>query len=118
MPCLISSNKAKKKRYLSYDDLPLGTKDAFKKIVIPLSLKAAGTKKPWENPIDDAIISIWNYVYDNEIHIEGGDVECDKFLVAKTLVSGWTHFLCVLTFGRYPDRTCDIKLAPQVRRCS
>ena len=75
-----------------HNDLPPGTKDSFKNIVVPLSLDATGAKKPWQNPSDEDIISIWNYVYDEELQIEAGDVECEKFLVAKTLVSAYTLF--------------------------
>jgi hypothetical protein len=94
--------KAKKKRYLSYEDLPAGTKDLFKKRVIPLSLEATGTLKPWLIPKDKEIIETWNYVYDKEYQIESDDTECDRFVVAKTLVSNITFIYHMLTFHLIP----------------
>jgi hypothetical protein len=43
--------------------------------------------KPWATPDDKAIIDIWNLVYGAKHAIEENDVECNSFLVAKTLVS-------------------------------
>jgi hypothetical protein len=81
--------KPKKKREISYDNLPAGTKDRFKKSVIPLALDTTGALKPWVIPDDTTIIEIWNLAYAGTDHlIERGDVECQHFLVAKTLVSG------------------------------
>ena len=80
--------KPKRKREISYHNLPAGTKDRFKYKVIPLSLETTGALKPWAIPEDQTIIEIWNLVYGADHHIDNDDVECEHFLVAKTLVSG------------------------------
>ena len=90
--------KAKKKRYLSYEDLPTGTKDLFKKRVIPLSLAATGALKPWLILEDKAIIETWNFVYDEEHQIESDDTECNHFVIAKTPVSNITSIYHMLIF--------------------
>jgi hypothetical protein len=81
------ARKLKRRREISYDDLPAGTKDRFKTKVIPLSLETTGALKPWAILDDDTIIEIWNLVYGADHSIDN-DVECDHFLVAKTLVRG------------------------------
>ncbi|KAF8486334.1 hypothetical protein DFH94DRAFT_809635 [Russula ochroleuca] len=84
-----------KKRLVSYDHLPTAMKDRFKKKVIPLSLETTGALKPWAIPDDNAIVDIWNLIYDPDQQIEGGDLECQRFQVVKTLVkraiSAWLH---------------------------
>src|SRR6266478_1219750 len=91
LPLLLRNNlacKPKQKREISYHNLPAGTKDRFKYKVIPLSLETTGTLKPWAILEDQTIIEIWNLVYGADHHIDNDDVECEHFLVAKTLVSG------------------------------
>ena len=68
----------------------------------------------WHNPDDKAIIDIWNFVYDEELHIEDGDFECDRYLVAKTLVGVLSSVERTLTLCHYPDQTRHLNLAPQV----
>jgi hypothetical protein len=77
-----------KKRLVSYDHLPTAMKDRFKKKVIPLSLETTSALKPWAIPDDNAIVDIWNLIYDPDQQIEGGDLECQRFQVVKTLVRG------------------------------
>lgn len=79
---------------MSYDDLPAGTKERFKKRVVPLSLDVTGASSPWETPEDKKIISIWNVAFDGTDHVlEEGNFECDLFYVAKTLVSAYIFCL-------------------------
>ena len=44
--------------------------------------------KPWAILDDKSIIEIWNLVYSPEHFNQDDDVECESFLVAKTLVGG------------------------------
>jgi hypothetical protein len=83
----VTTNKSHKKKEISYDSLPLGTKNRFKSKVIPLALDTIGAMKPWNIPGDDAIIEIWNIVFSDDFPIDQGDTECYHFTVAKTLVS-------------------------------
>ena len=77
-----------KKKQLSYDDLPTGTKVTFKKKVIPFSLDFTATLEPWAILDDKKIMEIWNRVFGESDHqIEDDDYLCDNFTVAKTLVS-------------------------------
>ena len=106
-----------KRKYISFDDLPAGTKERFKKKVIPLSLDTTGALKPWVIPDDQTILDIWNLAFIGSEHqFGGGDVESERFVVVKTLVSEAIIILCTLTFYHGPDQACDIYLAPQVRR--
>jgi hypothetical protein len=100
MPRMAGLYKVKKRRTrnVSYIDLPESTKELFKKRVIPLSLEATGALKPWETPSDSTIIDTWNYVYDDDERIEDGDTECDRFVIAKTLVSQIHYVYHMLTF--------------------
>ncbi|KAI9442152.1 hypothetical protein H4582DRAFT_2126718 [Lactarius indigo] len=79
-------NKSHKKKEISYENLPQGTKNRFKRNVIPLVLDTTG---------DDTIVEIWNIVFGVDHPIDGGDTECYRFIVAKTLVkraiSSWLH---------------------------
>lgn len=107
----------KRKRYISYEDLPAGTKVLFKKKVIPLALETTGALKPWQVPDDKAIIDIWNLVYDEDMHIDESDTDCEMFLVAKTLVRDIVMYkLTFLTIFRCQDQTRNIKLAAQICR--
>ncbi|KAH9020816.1 hypothetical protein EDB84DRAFT_1441670 [Lactarius hengduanensis] len=47
---LLTTNKSHKKKEIMYENLPLGTKNRFKKSVIPLALDTAGALKPWNTP--------------------------------------------------------------------
>jgi hypothetical protein len=92
--CQQANVTKQKRKPISYDDLPTGTKDAFKKAVIPLSLDATASLEPWELPSDKKILEIWNQVFDTSVHqIKKGDFLCDNFIVAKTLVSNMIFFI-------------------------
>ncbi|KAH9162335.1 hypothetical protein EDB89DRAFT_2079814 [Lactarius sanguifluus] len=92
---LLTANKSHKKKEISYENLPLGTKNCFKKSVIPLALDTIGALKPWNTLSDDTIVEVWNIVFGVDHPIDEGDTECDRFIVAKTLVkraiSSWLH---------------------------
>ena len=107
-------NKPKKKREISYNNLPVGTKGRFKTVVIPLALETSGALKPWVTLEDKAIIEIWNLVYGTDYLIKMGDVECEHFLVVKTLVGGViviTYFNILTKFRssvRYQGGSTDL----------
>ena len=84
-PRALTNNKSNKKE-ISYENLPQGTKNQFKKNIIPLALDTTGILKPWSTPSDEAIIEVWNLVFGDEHPIDEGDIECHRFVVAKTLV--------------------------------
>jgi hypothetical protein len=87
-PSRVTQSNKQKRRYVSFEDLPPGTKACFKKRVIPLSLDRTGTGLPWETPGDEAIINIWNTAFDGTDHLlEEGDFKCDMFNVVRILVS-------------------------------
>lgn len=92
---LLTANKSHKKKEISYENLPLGTKNRFKKSVIPLALDTTGALKPWNTPSDDTIVEVWNIIFGIDYPIDEGDTECNRFIVAKTLVkraiSSWLH---------------------------
>lgn len=80
-------NPEKKRKYVTYDDLPRNTKSLFKTKMIPLVLDTTGALKPWVTPDDDTILLIWNLVYNGTEHrMDGSDVDKRTFNVAKTLV--------------------------------
>ena len=82
-PTVISSRR----RDISHTTAFLLVQRIFsKRKVIPLSLETTGALKPWAIPDDQTIIDIWNLVFGMEHLVEDGDVECESFLVAKTLV--------------------------------
>ena len=87
VPCIADSDRPAKKRLLSYDNLPTGTKHRFKKILIPISIETTGALKPWVIPDDKTLTELWNLVFGAEHHIEDNDLASDYFIVAKTLVS-------------------------------
>ncbi|KAI0251374.1 hypothetical protein BJV78DRAFT_1282636 [Lactifluus subvellereus] len=91
----LTMNKSHKKKELSYDSLPQGTKFRFKSKLIPLALDTTGALKPWNTPNDDTIIEVWNLVFGVDYPIDEGDTECYNFIVAKTLIrraiSSWLH---------------------------
>jgi hypothetical protein len=80
-------NKSCKKKEISYDDLPQGTKIFFRRKVIPLALDTASALKLWNTPSDDAIVEVWNMVFGDDYPIVEGDIDCHRFVVAKTLMS-------------------------------
>ncbi|KAI9434934.1 hypothetical protein H4582DRAFT_2080175 [Lactarius indigo] len=88
-------NKSHKKKEISYENLPQGTKNRFKRKLIPLALDTTGALKPWNTPGDDTIVEVWNIVFGEDHPIDDGDTECYRFVVAKTLVkraiSSWLH---------------------------
>lgn len=99
MPCTNSAaNKSHKKKEISYESLPQGTKNRFKRHILPLALDTTGALKPWNTPCDDTIIEIWNLVFGVDYPINGGDIECYRFIVAKTLVSPF-FFIVLITCG-------------------
>jgi hypothetical protein len=55
--------------------------------VLPLSLDTMGALKAWNTPCDNTIIEIWNIIFGVDYPINEGDTKCDRFVVAKTLVS-------------------------------
>jgi hypothetical protein len=80
-------NPDKKRKNVSYDDLPPGTKAVFKTRVIPMILDTTGALKPWVTLDDETIIDIWNIAYDGTEHrIEGSNVDKKTFDVTKILV--------------------------------
>jgi hypothetical protein len=86
-PRALATNRSHKKKEISYENLPQGTKHRFKRDVIPLALDTTGTLKPWNTPSDEAIIEVWNLVFGDDHPINEGDIECFRFVIAKTLVS-------------------------------
>lgn len=99
-PRALTNNKSNKKE-ISYENLPQGTKNRFKKNIIPLALDTTGALKPWSTPSDEAIIEVWNLVFGDEHPIDEGDIECRRFVVAKTLV-GATFFSSSFLVGSVP----------------
>lgn len=83
----LTTIKSQKKKEISFECLPQGTKNRFKKEVLALALDTTGALKPWNTPSDDTIIEIWNLVFSIDHPIDEGDTECYRFSVAKTLVS-------------------------------
>ncbi|KAF8258244.1 hypothetical protein EI94DRAFT_1815782 [Lactarius quietus] len=82
-----AANKSQKKKEISYESLPQGTKHQFKTQIIPIALDTTGTLKPWNAPSDESIIEIWNLVFGDKYPLNDGDNECYHFIVAQTLVS-------------------------------
>jgi hypothetical protein len=89
----ITTNKSQRKKEISYENLPQGTKNYFKTQVIPLALDTTGVLKPWTTPCDETIIEIWNLVFGRDHLIDEGDTGCYLFIIAKTLVSACLYFL-------------------------
>ncbi|KAF8262345.1 hypothetical protein EI94DRAFT_1704851 [Lactarius quietus] len=93
----LATNKcqAQKKKEISYESLPMGTKNDFKRKILPIALDTTGALKPWNTPCDDTIIEIWNLVFGADHPLDDGDTDCYRFIVAKTLIkraiSSWIH---------------------------
>ena len=93
------SNQLHKKTEISFENLPQGTKNRFKKNMLPLALDTTGALKAWTTPCDDTIIEIWNIVFDADYPIDEGDTECFHFVVVKTLVS-FVSFINLINHAR------------------
>lgn len=86
-PRVLAANKPHKKKEISYESLPQGTKNRCKKNIVPLALDTTGALKLWSTPSDESITEVWNLVFGDEYPIDEGDTECYSFVVVKTLVS-------------------------------
>ncbi|KAF8263242.1 hypothetical protein EI94DRAFT_1807541 [Lactarius quietus] len=90
-----ATNKSQKKKEISYESLPQGTKHQFKTQIIPIALDTTGALKPWNAPSNESIIEIWNLVFGDKYPLNDGDNECYHFIVAQTLIkraiSSWVH---------------------------
>ena len=103
-PGALVTNKSHRKKEISYESLPQGTKSRFKKNILPLALDTTGALKPWSTLSDETIIEVWNLVFGVDHPIDEGDTECYLFVVAKTLVGApffhlyffklWVLFRC------------------------
>ncbi|KAF8262361.1 hypothetical protein EI94DRAFT_1808914 [Lactarius quietus] len=90
-----AANKSQKKKEISYESLPQGTKHQFKTQIIPIALDMTSALKPWNAPSDESIIEIWNLMFGDKYPLNDGDNECYCFVVAQTLIkrtiSSWVH---------------------------
>jgi hypothetical protein len=91
-PHASAANKSQRKKEISYESLPQGTKHQFKTQIIPIALDMTGALKPWNAPSDESIIEIWNLVFGDKYPLNDGDNECYRFVVAQTLVSTYIYY--------------------------
>jgi hypothetical protein len=105
------ANKLHKKKEISFENLPQGTKNHFKKKLLPLALDTTGALKAWTTPCDDTIIEIWNIVFSAEYPIDEGDTDCYCFVVAKTLVSPFFFIILI-------NCACSSTAGPRLWSCA
>jgi hypothetical protein len=86
-PRALTTNRSHKKKEISYENLPQGTKHRFKRDVIPLALDTTGALKPWNTPSDEAIIEVWNLVFGDDHPINEGDMTSSAFVLSSLRLS-------------------------------